>query len=110
MPEFIDPVFAKASPKRSFSLIENERVGLVIAKTGSIHAAGNGIFICPRKKACPLDDVSCSSITVSAIARVFYVSGVAVIFDFVSVGVGGGSDICLDLPAFPKSVHQTHVS
>jgi len=109
VPEFIDPVFAKASPKRSLSLIENERFGLVIAKTGSIHAAGNGIFLCPRKKTCPLDDVSCSSITVSAIAEVFYVSGVVVIFD-VSGGVGGGSDICLHLPAFPKSVQQTHVS
>ncbi len=64
----------------------------------------HGIFIPPKTKACPLDDVSRSSITVSAIAGVFYVSGVAVIFDFVSVGVGGGSDICLDLPAFPKSV------
>jgi hypothetical protein len=32
-----------------------------------------------------------------------------VIFD-VSGGVGGGSDICLHLPAFPKSVQQTHVS
>ncbi len=26
MPEFIDLVFAKTSPKRSFSVIENERV------------------------------------------------------------------------------------
>ncbi len=36
MPEFIDPVFAKTSPKRSFSVIENERFGLVFAKTGSM--------------------------------------------------------------------------
>ncbi len=36
VPEFIDPVFAKTSPKRSFSVIENERFGLVFAKTGSI--------------------------------------------------------------------------
>ncbi len=36
MPEFIDPVFAKTSPKRSFSVMQNERFGLVFAKTGSI--------------------------------------------------------------------------
>jgi hypothetical protein len=36
VPEFIDPVFAKTSPKRWFSVIENERFGLVFAKTGSI--------------------------------------------------------------------------
>ncbi len=36
MPEFIDPVFTKTSPKRSFSVIQNERFGLVFAKTGSI--------------------------------------------------------------------------
>jgi hypothetical protein len=36
VPEFIDPEFAKTSPKRSFSVIENERFGLVFAKTGSI--------------------------------------------------------------------------
>ncbi len=53
--------------------------------------------------------MSRSSITVSAIAEVFYVSGVAVIFD-VSVGVGGDTGICLHLPAFPKGVQQTHVS
>ncbi len=36
MPEFIDPVFTKTSPKRSFSVIQNERFGLVFAKTVSI--------------------------------------------------------------------------
>ncbi len=36
MPEFIDPVFTKTSPKRSFSVIQNERFGLAFAKTGSI--------------------------------------------------------------------------
>jgi hypothetical protein len=36
VPEFIDPVFTKTSPKRSFSMSENERFGLVFAKTGSI--------------------------------------------------------------------------
>ncbi len=29
-------MFAKTSPKRSFAIIENERFGLVFAKTGSI--------------------------------------------------------------------------
>jgi len=36
MPEFIDPVFAKTSPKRSFSISKNDRFVLVFAKTGSI--------------------------------------------------------------------------
>jgi hypothetical protein len=30
VPEFTDPVFAKTSPKRSFSIIENERFGLLL--------------------------------------------------------------------------------
>jgi hypothetical protein len=34
--EFIEPVFTKTSPKRSFSVIQNERFGLVFVKTGSI--------------------------------------------------------------------------
>ncbi len=38
MPKFIDPVFAKTSPKRSFSMTENERFGLVFARTGSINS------------------------------------------------------------------------
>ncbi len=36
MSEFIDQVFTKTSPKRSVSVIQNERFGLVFAKTGSI--------------------------------------------------------------------------
>ncbi len=50
MPEFIDQVFAKTSPKRSFLLIENERFGLVFAKTGSINSGSgdfNGVY--PRE-------------------------------------------------------------
>jgi hypothetical protein len=35
VPELIDPVFAKASPKRLFSIIGNERFELVFAKTWS---------------------------------------------------------------------------
>ncbi len=38
MPEFIDPVFAKTSPKRSFLVIENERFRLVFAKAGSLNS------------------------------------------------------------------------
>jgi hypothetical protein len=36
VPKFIDAVIAKTSTKRSFSVIENERFGIVFAKTGSI--------------------------------------------------------------------------
>ncbi len=36
VPEFIDPVFTKTRPKRSFSVIQNEGCGLIFAKTGSI--------------------------------------------------------------------------
>jgi hypothetical protein len=32
-PEIIDPVFTKTSPKRSFSMTEYERFGLVFTKT-----------------------------------------------------------------------------
>jgi hypothetical protein len=46
VPEFIDPVFAKKSPKRSFSLIENERFVLVFAKTRSINS-GTGVLTVP---------------------------------------------------------------
>ncbi len=38
MPEIIDPVFAKTSPKRSFCMTENERFGLIFVKTGSINS------------------------------------------------------------------------
>ncbi len=38
VPEFIDPVFAKTSLKRSFSVSESERFRLVSAKTGSINS------------------------------------------------------------------------
>ncbi len=44
--KFIDPVFTKTSPKRSFSVIENERFGLVFANTGSIIRAQPTGFIC----------------------------------------------------------------
>ncbi len=42
MPEIIDLVFAKISPKCSFCMTENERFGLVFAKTGSINS-GTGL-------------------------------------------------------------------
>jgi hypothetical protein len=45
MPEFKDPVFAKTSPERSFSLIENERFGLVFIKTGSINLGTGSVLL-----------------------------------------------------------------
>ncbi len=42
VPEFIAPVFAKTSPKRSFSMTENEHFGLVFAKTVSINSGWGG--------------------------------------------------------------------
>ncbi len=43
VPEFIDPVFTKTSPKRSFSLNRKRAFWLVFVKTGSIISgtAGN---------------------------------------------------------------------
>jgi hypothetical protein len=38
VPEFIDPVFAKTTPKRSFSVTKNERYGVVFAKTEYINS------------------------------------------------------------------------
>ncbi len=43
VPEFMDPVFAKTSPKRLFSMTENECFELVFAKTGSVNL-GTGFF------------------------------------------------------------------
>ncbi len=42
VPEFIDPVFTKTSPKRSFSLNRKRAFWLVFAKTGSI-ISGTGL-------------------------------------------------------------------
>ncbi len=42
VPEIIDPVFTKTSPKRSFCMTENERFGLVFVKTGSMNS-GKGL-------------------------------------------------------------------
>jgi hypothetical protein len=42
VPEFIDPVFAKTSSKRLFSMTENERFGLVFTKTWSINSGTGG--------------------------------------------------------------------
>jgi hypothetical protein len=49
VPEFIDPVFAKTSPKRAFSMTENERFGLVFLKTGSINS-GTVVFMCVQRE------------------------------------------------------------
>ncbi len=43
VPEIIDPVFTKTSPKRSFCMTENERFGLVFTKTGSINSGMHGV-------------------------------------------------------------------
>ena len=47
VPEFIDPVFAKTSPKRSFLMIENESFGLVFTKTG---INSGTVVICTKPK------------------------------------------------------------
>ncbi len=49
VPEFIDPVFTKTSPKRSFSVIQNERFGLVFTKTGSINSGWSSPLHIVRK-------------------------------------------------------------
>jgi hypothetical protein len=43
--EFIEPVFSKTCPKRSVSVIEKERFGLVFAKNGYINSGT--VQICP---------------------------------------------------------------
>jgi hypothetical protein len=45
VPEFIDPVFRKTSPKRLFSVIQNERFGLVFAKTGFIISSKGKCYV-----------------------------------------------------------------
>jgi hypothetical protein len=46
VPEIIDPVFAKTSPKkRSFCMTENERFGLVFVKTGSTNLGTGKLLI-----------------------------------------------------------------
>ncbi len=69
VPEFIDRVFGKTSPKRSFSLNRKQAFWLVFAKTGSINSgtenqqksrektkvAENQVFwldFCAKKKNC----------------------------------------------------------
>ncbi len=52
VPEFIDPVFAKTSRKRSLSVIENKRFRLVFAKTGSSNSGTvlECFFVLPSQK------------------------------------------------------------
>ncbi len=52
VPEFIDPVFAKTSPKHSFLVIENELFGLVFAKTGSINSGTAEFGMVSAETAC----------------------------------------------------------
>jgi hypothetical protein len=54
VPEFIDPVFAKTSPKRSFSMTEKERFGLAFAKSGSINS-GTGVQTSPDAAPAPVE-------------------------------------------------------
>ncbi len=51
MAEFIDPVFATTSPKRSFSMTENVRFGLVFVNTGSINTDAGGIVYWDEQEA-----------------------------------------------------------
>ncbi len=53
VPEFIEPVFTKTSPKRSFSLNRKRAFWLVFAKTGSI-ISGTGEASSPQKEHTPL--------------------------------------------------------
>ncbi len=53
VPEIIDPVFAKTSPKRSFSMTEYERFGFVLTKM-RVYKFGH----CKRKRAKYLSAVS----------------------------------------------------
>jgi hypothetical protein len=45
VPKFLSPVFAKTSPKRSFSMIDYERFGLNFAKTGSINSGTGDLHL-----------------------------------------------------------------
>ncbi len=50
MPEIIETVFAKTSPKRSFSMTEYERFGLVFTKTRVYKFGHWGIAMGPGGK------------------------------------------------------------
>jgi hypothetical protein len=50
----LDPVFAKSSPKRLFSVTVNERFGLAFAKTGSI----NLVCSCAHRAQLNFDDLT----------------------------------------------------
>ncbi len=50
MPEFKDPVFAKTSLKGSFSIIENERFGLVFAKTRSMNSGSVVVTVTSKEE------------------------------------------------------------
>jgi hypothetical protein len=45
VPEIIDPVFAKTSPKCSFCMTENGRFGFVFMKTGSINSGPGAKYL-----------------------------------------------------------------
>ncbi len=61
MSEFIDPRFRENKPKRSYSVIENERFGLVFAKTVSIISGtdpSKDTFNEPASSSYPIDPMS----------------------------------------------------
>ncbi len=72
------PSFAKTNPKRSFSVIENERFGLVFAKTGSIISGKGSIPSLAEsiRSGLPSLDVGCYSFprSLSSLFCVFYAS------------------------------------
>jgi hypothetical protein len=53
LPEIIDPVFAKTSPKRSFLMTEYERFGLVFTKT-RVYKFGRDILVQILRGSVPL--------------------------------------------------------
>jgi hypothetical protein len=59
--EFIDPVFSKTSPKRSFSMTENQCFGLVFAKNGYINSGtgnvSNTVVFTVIKSRCSLNGI-----------------------------------------------------
>jgi hypothetical protein len=77
VPEFIDPVFTKTSPKRSFSLNRKRAFWLVFAKTGSI-ISGTGF----KSSNCGRDNVQCKgNITVSRLDRQERIGNVKIVMN-----------------------------
>ncbi len=79
VPEIIDLVFAKTSPKRSFSMTEYERFGLIVTKSGSVNSStGHLVGTFPVENFLSLFlpghfccYISCCEVPVSVPARTF---------------------------------------